>query len=158
MKRFLALLVGLLVCGAAHAQVLTAMVVASCGTPPQTYNSGLTYPITMDVTGKLCNGASVFGAVTTNLTQLAGATLGAPSNYGTSPGAVAPASAHAPAGCAGHVTPPAPARSSCRCRRRARGRHLIRELPERGRTSRTSSAESSPSFGIHDGAFASSDM
>ena len=88
MKRFLALLVGLLVCGAAHAQVLTAMVVASCGTPPQTYNSGLTYPITMDVTGNLCNGASVFGAVTTNLTQLAGATLGAPSNYGTSPGAV----------------------------------------------------------------------
>ena len=36
----------------------------------------------------MCNIASVSGVTTTNLTQVGGVTLGAPVNYGTSPGAV----------------------------------------------------------------------
>ena len=50
----------------AHAQALNAVVVASCGTPPQTYTAGQFQPVTIDTTGKFCsNTAGSGGGATT---------------------------------------------------------------------------------------------
>ena len=53
--------------GLAQAQTVTAVTVASCGTPPNTPIVGGTYPVLMDQTGKLCTsgtGGGGGGAVT----------------------------------------------------------------------------------------------
>lgn len=39
----------------AHAQTTSAVVVATCGTPPVTYTPGQPNPITQDTTGKVCD-------------------------------------------------------------------------------------------------------
>ena len=63
--RALVILVALgLASGQSQAQSLWALVVANCGTPPVTYNAGLSYQVLMDTTGKLCDGAS--GSSATN--------------------------------------------------------------------------------------------
>lgn len=71
MKHLLAFVaaLGLLVTplGLAQAQVVQAVTVASCGTPPNTPIVGGTYPVLMDQTGKLCTsgtGGGGGGAVT----------------------------------------------------------------------------------------------
>jgi len=42
----------------AHAQVINAVVVASCGTPPQTYTAGQFQPLLVDTTGAFCVNSS----------------------------------------------------------------------------------------------------
>jgi hypothetical protein len=75
---------------AALAQNATqARVVGTCGTPGITYTAGAFGPITVDTSGNLCYNGSGGGATSSNITEWAGVTLGSPSNYGTSPGAVA---------------------------------------------------------------------
>lgn len=44
-----------------NAQTASAVVVSSCGTPPQTYRAGQPYPITQDTTGRQCSGSSSSG-------------------------------------------------------------------------------------------------
>lgn len=53
-----ALLVALCGVGARAQQAPTAIVVATCGTPPATYNAGFPAPLTMNTSGQLCNAAS----------------------------------------------------------------------------------------------------
>lgn len=60
----------------AHAQVASAVVVSSCGTPPQTYSSGTIQPTTQDTNGKACSGATItsgtitpIGTFSTNASQ-----------------------------------------------------------------------------------------
>lgn len=67
----------------------TGRVVSSCGTPGITYTAGAFGPVTVDTNGNVCFNGSGGGGTTTNITEWASVALGAPSNYGTSPGAVA---------------------------------------------------------------------
>lgn len=70
---------------AAHAQVTSAIVVASCGTPPVSYVVGQPYPLTMDTTGKLCNltgsgGGTVAGSQSNASDAIAPTATNVPSN------------------------------------------------------------------------------
>lgn len=49
---------------AAHAQGMSALVVATCGTPPITYTAGQSFPITMDTNGNICGATSGGGTIT----------------------------------------------------------------------------------------------
>lgn len=90
MKRIIALATFLLAPACALAQSLTPVVVSACGTPPQTYHAGQSYPMTMDTTGTLCAaGSGGGGASSVNIASVNGVALGSPSAYGTSPGAIA---------------------------------------------------------------------
>src|SRR5271157_1809556 len=60
--------------------------VASSAAP--TYNAGDQVLLSTDLAGNLRVNATFTGTATNNITQWASTTLGAPSNYGTSPGAV----------------------------------------------------------------------
>jgi hypothetical protein len=53
---------------AAHAQTMSAIVVAACNTPPTTYVVGQSYPLTMDTSGRLCNNGSGGGGGGTTVT------------------------------------------------------------------------------------------
>lgn len=71
MKQFLlsAFLAVLAILGgpsASHAQQLQAFVVSSCGSPSITYVAGNLGILTMDTTGKVCDGASGGGSTTAN--------------------------------------------------------------------------------------------
>ena len=64
-------------------------VVSSCGTPGRTYTVGSYGPITVDENGYVCfNGGGGGGSEPVNVTQWDSVALGAPSAYGSSPGAV----------------------------------------------------------------------
>lgn len=63
--------------------LIGAQVVAACGAGSLVATQGY---VTINQTGALCTNA--VGSSTTNITQWASVTLGAPSNYGTSPGPV----------------------------------------------------------------------
>lgn len=57
--------------GGARAQSSpTAIVVAACGTPPVTYNAGISYPLTMNTSGQLCNAASGGGGGSGTVTSV----------------------------------------------------------------------------------------
>lgn len=93
MKIFLRIFLCILFPGIAYAQAPTpttpwvATVVAACG--GSSFTAGASKPLQIDLTGKLCDTGSGSGGTTNvNLTQVAGQTLGAITNYGTSPGAV----------------------------------------------------------------------
>ena len=92
MKRLLSLLLAIApVIGAfpVQAQVSSATVVSSCGTPPISYTAGYGYPVTQDTSGKFCtNATSGGGTQNANITQWNSVALGSPSAYGTSPGGV----------------------------------------------------------------------
>jgi hypothetical protein len=75
-KLFLIAALFLLPC-AAHAQSTSAIVVASCGTPPAGYTAGQNRQITQDTTGKLCDTGGGGGGSTT-------ANQGAPNAGGAS--------------------------------------------------------------------------
>jgi hypothetical protein len=45
-----------------HAQTISAIVVASCGTPPGTYTAGQPFALNIDTTGKLCTSGSGGGS------------------------------------------------------------------------------------------------
>ncbi len=65
MKRFILGLAALLALCSLHpagAQTVQAVTVTACGTPPNSPVAGNPYPLTMDTTGKLCDGASAPGA------------------------------------------------------------------------------------------------
>lgn len=66
----------LIISGAAYAQTNSAVVVATCGTPPVTYTAGQSYPQTQDTTGKLCAGATITpgGTQDVNIVQTGGVT------------------------------------------------------------------------------------
>ena len=77
-----------------HAATTMVPVVASCGTPPQTYNAGGNYQLTQDTTGKLCIAGTFSASVTTTgfrptsigtpiTASVGGATGSLPSNGGT---------------------------------------------------------------------------
>ena len=90
--------------GLANAQVVQAVTVASCGTPPNTPIVGGTYPVLMDTTGKLCTSGSGGGGGGGAITAASGAivdlgpyTTANTTNYylaglynGTSPGSSLP--------------------------------------------------------------------
>jgi hypothetical protein len=61
MLKYLLALLALLVSAPAHAQ--EAVVISSCGSPPQLYNVGAVLPPTMDPTGHLCSTGGGGGAV-----------------------------------------------------------------------------------------------
>lgn len=85
---FLILAASMLFGGPAEAQSFVVGVTA-CGTAPTTIVNGRPAYLTVDLNGNLCPAASGGGTpVTTNITQWASVALGAPSAYGTSPGAV----------------------------------------------------------------------
>lgn len=96
MKKFLFIV--LLMLGAAPAsaqQQLQALIVSACGTPPVSYVAGTYGILTMDTTGKLCDGGGGGGgggSVTQgttpwvdNITQWASVTLGAATAWGVTP-------------------------------------------------------------------------
>lgn len=64
--------------GPRSAKADTAIVVATCGTPPTTYTAGQNRPTTMDVNGNLCSAATAGGGTSaTNITQTGGNVLAA---------------------------------------------------------------------------------
>lgn len=62
MKRILLGLLFALAPFGAYAQTASAVVVSSCGTPPTTYTAGQMFPLTVDTTGKLCDGGGSGGS------------------------------------------------------------------------------------------------
>lgn len=85
---FLILAASMLFGGHAEAQSFV-IGVTSCGTAPTTIVNGRPAYLTVDLNGNLCPAATGGGTpAATNITQWASVTLGAPSAYGTSPGAV----------------------------------------------------------------------
>lgn len=85
---FLILAAAVLFGGPAKAQSFV-IGVTTCGTAPTTIVNGRPAYLTVDLNGELCPAASGGGTpAPTNITQWASVALGAPSAYGTSPGAV----------------------------------------------------------------------
>ncbi len=67
---------GLLITICPASAQLMVPVVSSCGTPPQTYSAGASYPLTQDTTGKLCTGASGGGGGAVTIADGADVALG----------------------------------------------------------------------------------
>ncbi len=90
MRRYAAifLLAASLAPSIAHAQGVR--VVTTCGamSPFATPSAGSTGFMTVDPQGNICGGGGGGGTTSSNITQWDSVALGAPSNYGTSPGAV----------------------------------------------------------------------
>lgn len=87
MKKILLALALMLCPQLANAQTpIGAMTVSSCGN--QSLTAGKNYGLTQDTTGAFCISSTAAGTTSSNIIQWGSVTLGAPSNYGTSPGAV----------------------------------------------------------------------
>lgn len=78
MRKLLAGLIALVSIAAApaYAQTNSAIVVATCGTPPTTYTAGQPFPLTQDTTGVACTSTSGGGGTSAvNLTQVGGTSV-----------------------------------------------------------------------------------
>ena len=84
MKRLLGALALVLFASAAQAQATSAIVVTTCGTPPATYVAGQPYPLTVDTTGKLCDGASGGASAPSAVTTYSSAAITNPTSTLTS--------------------------------------------------------------------------